>query len=40
MNPLYQANIQPLQGSDIQVRDDRRFTPKVIYIVPLRGTIY
>jgi hypothetical protein len=26
MNLLYQSNIKPLQGYDIQVRDDRRFT--------------
>ena len=40
MNPLYQANIKPLQGCDIQFMDDRGFTPTVIQIVPLRGTIY
>jgi len=40
MNPLYQSNIQPLQGCAIQFIDDRGFTPTVIQIVPLRGTIY
>ena len=36
---LNRSNIQPLQGCDIQIRDDRGFTPTVIQIVPLRGTI-
>ena len=40
MNSLYQSNIQPFQGCDIQVIIDRGFTPTVIQIVPLRGTIY
>ena len=40
MNPRYQSNIQPLQGCDIQFIDDRGFTPTVIQIVPLCGTIY
>jgi len=38
MNPLYQFNIQPFQGCDIQFTDDRGFSPTVIQIVPLRGT--
>jgi hypothetical protein len=37
MNSLYQSNIQPLQGCDIQIIVDRGFTPTVINIVPLRG---
>jgi hypothetical protein len=40
MNSIYQPNIQPLQGCDIQFIVDRGFTPTVIQIVPLRGTIY
>jgi hypothetical protein len=40
MNSLYQFNIQPLQGCDIQYIVDRGFTPMVIQIAPLRGTIY
>jgi hypothetical protein len=40
MNPLYQSNIQPLQGCDIQFADYRGLTPTVIHIGPLRGTIY
>ena len=39
MNPLYQAYIQPLQGCDKQFVDDRGFTPTVIQIVPLCGTL-
>jgi hypothetical protein len=33
-------NIQPLQGCDIWFRVDRGFSPTVIRIVPLRGTIF
>jgi len=40
MNSIYQSNIQPLQGCDIQFIVDRGCTPTVIHIVPLRGTIY
>ena len=40
MDSLYQSNIQPIQGCDIQFIGDRGFTPTVIQIVPLRGTIY
>ena len=40
MSSQYPSNIQPLQGCDIQFMDDRGFTPTVIQIVPLRGTIY
>ena len=39
--PAYQGSAgQALQGCDIQYIDDRGFTPTVIQIVPLRGTIY
>ena len=40
MNSIYQSNIQPLQGCNIQFIVDRGFTPTVIQIVPLRGTFY
>jgi len=40
MDSIYQSNIQPLQGYDIQFTVDRGLTPTVIQIVPLRGTIY
>jgi hypothetical protein len=40
MNSIYQSNIQPLQGCDVGFRVDRGFTPTVIQIVPLRGTIF
>ena len=40
MNLLHQSYIQPLQGCNIQLIDDRGLTPTVIHIVPLRGTIY
>jgi hypothetical protein len=33
-------HIQPLQGCNIQFIVNRGFTPTVIQIVPLRGTIY
>jgi hypothetical protein len=40
MKSIYHSDIQPFQGCDIQFIDDRGFTPTVIQIVPLRGTIY
>jgi hypothetical protein len=36
---IYQPNIQPLQGCDIQFIVDRGLTPTVIQIVPLCGTL-
>ena len=39
MNLIYQSNIQPIQGCDLQYIVDHGLTPTVIHIVPLRGTI-